>query len=199
VKLAWKDKLGYNFEFEVQTELKKAGICRFIKYANPRNVYQWLKKKTKGVDLVLHIGNYRIYVECRFHSHFYHYRTRWFQSSTVQRFAEYPHTKYDITIVCTNMPSVYETPDIKAISGAQGILIYDVNQLVDYINNLLPVTNCLTTNQPTNNQLTITNNNKVYEGTGNRLYFGVSIDDAERLIMEERRKECERIRKLNGG
>lgn len=80
---------------------------------------------------------------------------------------------------------------------SQGILIYDIEQLINYISTL-PVTINSNTN-PTNNIITNNNTIKVYEGSSNRLYFGVSIDDAERLIMEERRLECERIRRLYGG
>lgn len=196
MKLAWKDKYGYDFEFEKIQDLIEAGLGKFIKYANPRNIYQWLKKKAKGVDIILHIGKYRIYIECRFHSHFYHYRTRWFQHSTVQRFADYPHTKYDIHIVLTNNTLVYNTPFIKSVAESQGIFIYDIQQLVQYVSNLSLSVNDYTTNPITNNPTTNNIINNVYDPLS---YSRLSIDDKEQLIMEERRLECDRIRLLHGG
>jgi len=63
------------------------------------------------------------------------------------------------------------------------------------------VNNTNTNNLIDNNKL-IDNNrqtNSTNKGNkGNRLYFGVSIDDAECQIMEERRLESERIRLLHG-
>jgi hypothetical protein len=186
--LGWKDKLGYDWEFEKIEDLIKANLGKFIKYTNPRNIYQWLKKKTKGVDIILHIGKYRIYIECRFHSHFYHYRTRWFQKSTIQRFQNYPHTKYDIHVVLTNNTLVYETPDITALSKSQGIFIYTIDQLVQYVNyNLLPVND-----YPT---ITIANTNKVYEGTG---YSSPLIAELERNNVEMHNREMVRLRRLHG-
>jgi len=131
------DQLGYDFEFEEIEKLIMEGFKKYIVYTNPRNEYFWQKKKKKGVDLVLHIGKYRIYVEIRFHSCFYHYRTQWFQKSTMQRFAPYPHTKYDYHIVLTNNTMVYETPQITEIKTAHGVFIFNLYDLISFIRSLL--------------------------------------------------------------
>jgi hypothetical protein len=135
--LGWKDKLGYDFEFEMKTELEKAGFRKYIAYTNPQNPYLWKKKKQKGVDMVLHVGQDRLFVEDRFHSHFYHLRTSWFQSSTMQRFAEYPHTKNDYHIVLTNNPLVYETSKIQELATSQRVFIFSIEEFVHFIKGLL--------------------------------------------------------------
>jgi hypothetical protein len=189
--LGWKDKLGYDFEFEAIERLIMENFGRFITYANPRNIYEWLKKKRKGVDIVLHIGKYRIYIECRFQSHFYRIHNSWFQKSTMQRFAPYPHGKYDIHIVLTNKLKAYDTPFIRAMQKSQGVLIYDIHQLVSYINNLLPVT--VYTNQQT---ITMYNkSNNANEGTG---YSSPLIAELERRNVEQHNREMVRLRRLYG-
>jgi len=191
--LGYKDKLGYNFEFEAKADTEKAGFGKYIVYANPQNPYLWKKRKQKGVDMVLHVGGFRIYVEMRFHSHFYHYRTEWFQNSTMQRFAEYPHTKYDYHVVLTNNTLVYETPKIKEIAESQGVYIYSFTQLCNLINNLSVYPNYSNTTLPINN---ITKYNNVYASNEYKVK-----NYQEMLIeaLEMKRKETERLRLLYGG
>ena len=196
------DQLGYDFEFEEIEKLIMEGFKKYIVYTNPRNEYFWQKKKQKGVDLVLHIGKYRIYVEIRFHSCFYHYRTQWFQKSTMQRFAPYPHKKNDYHIVLTNRPENYETEQINQIKTATGVFIFSIHDLIWFIRGLISdireyyINWYYSSIYNQHSKHSNNNNNNVYASQEHKLknYQEILIE-----ALEMKRKETERLRLLYGG
>src|SRR3990170_7405395 len=119
---------------ENKAEIEQSGLSEHMVYCNPSNPYLWKQRKQKGVDKVLHVGKYRIYVEDRFSNHSYYYRISWFQKSTMQRFQNYPHTKSDIHVVCTNRPENYSS--VQPLAQQFSVLILSTSQLVDYIQSL---------------------------------------------------------------
>jgi hypothetical protein len=134
--LGIKDQLGYNFEIvETKPEIEKAGLSQFMVYCNSSNPYLWKRKKGKGVDKVFHIGRFRVYVEQRFHSHFYHMRTSWFQNSTMQRMQPYPHTKNDIHVVNPNRTDVYDS--VQLMAQEFDVKIMTTEELIDLLNKLV--------------------------------------------------------------
>ena len=198
MSLGWKDKLGYDFEFENRSAIVKSGLSGYMVYCNPQNPYLWKKKKQKGVDKIFHVGKYRIYVEERFQSCFYYYRTSWFQKSTLQRFANYPHTKYDMHVVLTNRSENYQS--VRQLAKSQGVDIMSIDELLHLIHQL--AVNTIISPIPyqlTNNTKQYTKHNNVYGSKEYSIKYNQIMKGLVRKLIEMKLREDKRLRELYSG
>lgn len=147
--LAFRDQLGYNFEFEDKKVLIQNGLSKYLVYCNPANPWAWKRKKQKGVDKVFKIGKHTFYVEESYCHHYYIYRTAWFQKCRLARFQGYPTDKYHHYIIVTNKPENFQA--VFCLANNYSITIIDIDGLIALLGSYL-----------TNLSDNIDNNNNVY-------------------------------------
>jgi len=124
INLGWKDKIGYLWEMSVLEELRDKKLYKYVKYRNPKNPQKWKKTKKKGVDIVLKIGCFTFYLECRFKTKRRIYRYKWFRKTVKPRFKEYPQDMYHFHIVLTNRPSDFE--HVEPLLKENRIFVFDL-------------------------------------------------------------------------
>lgn len=127
--LGFKDLLGYNFEMNNLEVLKSHKLLKHVNFCNSSNQWQWKTKIGHGVDLVLKIEPFTLYIEESYCSHDYKYRQSWFERDRNPRFANYPNDKYHVHVILTNKPNNFST--IKTHKR-----IMDINALLHYISKL---------------------------------------------------------------
>jgi len=146
--LSSRDKLGFNFEMSNLEGLRQHHLYRYVKFRNPKNPYAWKQKIGDGLDLVLKIGDYTLYLEESFCSSSYPYRQAWFNKSRLVRFKNYPKPdKFHLYLLLTNLPENFEHVN------THNIQVINYSQLIQLINNLVNTTTNLITN--TTNRHTI--------------------------------------------
>jgi len=127
--LGFKDLLGYNFEMGNLEVLKSHNLFKHVNFCNSSNQWQWKTKIGKGVDLVMKIEPYTLYIEESYCGSDYKYRQLWFEKCRIPRFFNYPHDKYHVHIVLTNKPNNFSSVKTR-------IKIMDINALLHYISKL---------------------------------------------------------------
>lgn len=133
--LAYKDKIGQGYEIRSLYRLISDGFKKYIVFHNPVNPEEWKRTKGHGVDLILKVGKYTIYVEEAFCSRDYTYRTSWFIKEKLSRFKLIKESKYSYRIILSNRPWNFNV--VKELAKFLGIVIYHYTQLVIFLRRLI--------------------------------------------------------------
>lgn len=130
-----RDFLGYSFEMGNIEVLKKHGLYKFVKYRNPKKPYSWKRKKGIGVDMVLKVHDYTVYVEESYNGSSYPYRKSWFKESRLPRFKGYPRDEFHLWVLLTNKPRNFNS--IKELAEEHETQIMNINGLLKLVRNLI--------------------------------------------------------------
>jgi len=195
-----RDYLGYTFEMRNIEVLRQYGFYKFLDYHNPKEPYAWKRKKKVGVDMILKVHDYTIYVEETYNSARYYFRRKWFDDSRIPRFKGFPHDNFHLWIVLTNRPRNFNS--VKEYAENLGIQIVNINGLFSLIRDLINKTLeriSSTHSSSTHNSNTLTtslSNNK--HTTSNNVYpYEETLEDrVEKITRYNPEKELELMLKL---
>ena len=132
--LGWKDKLGFEWEMVVLEVLRQKGFYKYVKFRNSKEPFKWKRQKQKGVDIVLKIGCFVFYIECRYQSKPRIYRFAWFDRTVVPRFKGYPQDMYHFNVILTNRPSNFEHVESKL--KEKGYFVFDLQTFIVLLKHL---------------------------------------------------------------
>lgn len=146
-KLSPLNERGHGYEIkETLPKLIEFGLEANIIYHNPIDPFEWKHTRKKGVDLILRVGKYLLYIEMTCLSAHYSYRTEWFLDSRIPRFEGYPKpSEFVYWIVLTNKPETIKTKSVQELASEYSISILSIEDVLSLITKLTI----------TNNQLTI--------------------------------------------
>jgi len=139
-QLGYTDQLGYNFEMDNLDVVKDNGYGKYIRFANPRNIWAWKTHKGMGVDMVIGLGEDTYYIEERFMSYNYNLSQSWFEQKCLPRFRDYPNDQHHYHIVLANRPKNFG----QVLEGVQ-VVSDDNASLVVGVVNAVTITWLLTT------------------------------------------------------
>ena len=130
-----RDFLGYSFEMGNIEVLKKHGLYEYVKYRNPKKPYSWKRKKGIGVDMVLKVHGYTVYIEESYNGSSYPYRKSWFEKSRLPRFKGYPRDEFHLWVLLTNKTRNFNS--VKELAEEHETQIMNINGLLKLIRNLI--------------------------------------------------------------
>lgn len=133
--LAIRDFLGYQFEMGNIEVLKKYKLYKYVVFRNPKQPHLWKRQKGKGVDMVIKVGGYALYIEDSFCSHDYYYRSDWFIKCRLKRFENYRSDSRHIRLILTNKPRNFR--GVNQLAQANGIQIITINGLLQKLRDIL--------------------------------------------------------------
>lgn len=138
------EQMGYDFEIkEVLPRIIEAGFLPNIIYHNPVDPFEWRHTRTKGVDMIMKIGDYILCIEMTCLGARYSFRRDWFIESRIPRFEGCPKpSKYVQWIVLTNRPENFNS--VKSLANEYSITIMSIEDILSLISKLTVTNNQLT-------------------------------------------------------
>ncbi len=136
-KLSAFQQRGHDFEIkETLHKLIEFGFESNIIYHNPVDIFEWKHTVSKGVDLILRVGKYILYVEMTCLSADYSYRTEWFLNRK-SHFEGHPKpNEFVYWIVLTNRPETIKTKAVEELAKEYSITIMSTDSLLSLLTNL---------------------------------------------------------------
>jgi hypothetical protein len=138
---------GMTFEADNLEVLKSEGLLKYVTFHNPvTSLWNYIRHSGSGmgVDLIMVIGAFTLYIEESFCSHVYPYRQRWWNKCRAQRFNQYVSDRYHRQIVLSNFPE-----NFKGVNTGS-IILYSLTTLLALIRSLLTLLPLHTTTLNTN-------------------------------------------------
>jgi hypothetical protein len=145
-KLSSLSQSGYDFEIkDTLHKLIEFGLETNIIYHNPIDPFEWKHTRKKGVDLIMRVGEYILYVEMTCLGAYYPYRREWFIESRIPRFEGCPKpSDFVFWIVLTNRPENFNS--VKSLASEYSISIMSIENILSLISTLTITNKQLTTN-----------------------------------------------------
>lgn len=105
-RLTRNELIGKDYEFkECLFELQKYGLDQYVTFHNPIEDDKWKENRERTVDLIIKIGKFTFYVECKKQNGEYYFEYKWLNENVLERFDDVPLIdKYTFHILLTNRP-----------------------------------------------------------------------------------------------
>jgi hypothetical protein len=173
---------GRSFELNNLEVIKSEGLAKYVTFHNPlTSLWNYMRHSGEGmgVDLIMVIGMFTLYIEESFCSHHYSYRQRWWDKCRAVRFKQYMSDSRHIHIVLTNI-----TDNFRKVSTGV-IQLLDVTKLLSLIRSLLPEsTTSLTTTLDRNRcigMVTVSDNRQLIDDPNHEAWLEEQIERAIKL------------------
>jgi hypothetical protein len=152
--------MGMKFEVSNLQVFKDNGFGKYIKFSNPlKNFWSYCKHsgEGKGVDMVMVIGAFWLYIEESFCSHYYRYHQRWWNLCREERFKQYPNDKFHKQIVLTNRAENFKS------TSTGSITVHSIHSLLVLIQSLIALLPSNNTNYNTNTHIGMVEQYSIYD------------------------------------